>query len=197
MAIKISYNAPVVLTFSLLCGLVLLINLLTNNALQPVVALHPHFDVGNPLHYLTLFTCAIGHESPAHLLNNMAFFLLLGPILEEKYGSKKLLLFMAVTALATSLLQLLLFNSGLWGASGLVFMFIMLASMVNVRSGELPLSFVLVATLFLGKELYQSFADDQISQFAHILGGICGSIFGWIAGKSTPNAPSPASDLLQ
>jgi len=38
---------------------------------------------------------------------------------------------------------------------------------------------ILIAVLFIGKEVIQSFASDQISQFAHIIGGICGSIFGY------------------
>jgi hypothetical protein len=41
-------------------------------------------------------------------------------------------------------------------------------------------TFILVALLFIGKEIIQSLNTDQISQFAHIIGGVCGSFFGFI-----------------
>jgi rhomboid protease GluP len=34
--------------------------------------------------------------------------------------------------------------------------------------------------LFLVKEVSSAFAQDNISQFAHIIGGICGSFFGFL-----------------
>jgi membrane associated rhomboid family serine protease len=39
---------------------------------------------------------------------------------------------------------------------------------------------VVVVALFLAKELINIFREDDISQFAHILGGLCGSLFGFL-----------------
>jgi membrane associated rhomboid family serine protease len=75
-----------------------------------------------------------------------------------------------------------LFSTGLMGASGLVFMMILLASFTNHKEGEIPLTFILVLVLFLAKEVVQAFSNDDISQFAHILGGVIGSLFGFIRG---------------
>jgi membrane associated rhomboid family serine protease len=86
---------------------------------------------------------------------------------------------MLVTALVTGLLNILFFHTGLLGASGIVFMLILLVSFTNSKSGEIPLTFILIALLFIGKEILQSLQSDQISQFAHIIGGICGSVFGF------------------
>ena len=99
--------------------------------------------------------------------------------IEEKYGSNNLLIMILATALITALLNIFLFNTGLWGASGIVFMFIILVSFTNVREGQIPLTFILVALLFVGKEVMQSLSMDNVSQFAHILGGVCGSFFGF------------------
>ena len=66
------------------------------------------------------------------------------------------------------------------GASGIVFMFILLVSFTNSKSGEIPITFILIAILFIGKEIIQSLPNDQVSQFAHIIGGLCGSVFGFI-----------------
>jgi membrane associated rhomboid family serine protease len=113
-------------------------------------------------------------------LGNLTFILLLGPVLEEKYGWRQLLIMIILTALVTGLLNALIFHDGLWGASGIVFMLVMLISFVNVQAGKIPITFILILLLFVGKEIYNSFQADNISQFAHIIGGLCGSMFGFI-----------------
>nr|HMP30396.1 rhomboid family intramembrane serine protease [Saprospiraceae bacterium] len=136
-------------------------------------------DIQNPISIFTLFSHVLGHANWGHLLGNMTFILLVGPIVEEKYGSKRLLTMILLTALVTGILNILFFNTGLLGASGVVFMLILLSSFTNVRAGEVPITFILVALLFLGKEIMESLQNDNISQFAHVIGGICGSFFGF------------------
>lgn len=182
MSIKFHYNAPVVLTFTIICVLVFVVNSVTNGALNPYVSLGSKFHFNSVIDYVTLFTYTFGHSSVDHLMGNFAFLLLLGPVIEEKYGSQRLMIMMALTALITAIFNLVFFNTGLWGASGLVFMFIMLVSFVNVKDGKIPITFVLILFLYVGRELYESFAQDNISQFAHIMGGICGSLFGFTKG---------------
>ena len=41
------------------------------------------------------------------------------------------------------------------------------------------MTFILVVILFLGKEVIEALGDDNISQFAHIIGGILGGVFGF------------------
>lgn len=149
-------------------------------------------DWTNPLSIFSLFSHVIGHGSLEHLLGNMTFILLLGPIVEEKYGSKFTLLMIALTALITGILNIAFFNTGLLGASGIVFMLILLVSFTNVKGGQIPLTFILVAVLFIGKEVIQSLQSDQVSQFAHIIGGVCGSIFGFVGKKEKSNRSSNA-----
>lgn len=186
MTIKFNYNAPVVLTFSIICGLVLLGNILTNGALYPYVTLAGHFNFNSVVDYVTLFSYTFGHADITHLLGNMALILLIGPIIEEKYGPKRMILMMAITALVTAILHIAFFKGGLMGASGLAFMMIMLISFVNVKDGKIPITFILILAIYLGQEMVAIFRDDNISQFAHILGGICGSLFGFTKGlKST------------
>jgi len=86
---------------------------------------------------------------------------------------------MLITAFVTGLLNTIFFSTGLLGASGIVFMLILLASFANIRDGEIPLTFVIVAALYLGQELVNSFKPDNVSQFAHILGGLAGAVFGF------------------
>lgn len=176
---KLKFNSPVILTFSLICVAVFFLDKVMVGTLMPYFTLG-HVSMSNPISLLTLFTHVLGHGSIEHLLGNLTFILLLGPIVEEKYGDRRTLLMMIITALITGLLNLLFFHTGLMGASGIVFMLILLVSFTNTKSGEIPVTFILVALLFIGKEVIQSLATDQISQFAHIIGGVCGSVFGFV-----------------
>ncbi len=152
------------------------------NELMPYFAVGTQFSA-HPLMIFSLFSHVIGHGSIEHLIGNMTFILLIGPIIEEKYDSSKTLLMIAATALITGLINVLFFSTGLLGASGIVFMLILLVSFTNVTDGKIPLTFILVALLFVGKEVIQSMQADHVSQAAHIIGGLCGSFFGFILGK--------------
>ena len=94
---------------------------------------------------------------------------------------------MLATALVTSVLNLIFFKAYVLGASGIVFMFILLASTANIKKREIPLTFIAVAFLYLGGELVNAFQDDQISQMAHLIGGLVGAVFGFFGA----NLPAP------
>jgi membrane associated rhomboid family serine protease len=176
---RISYNSPVILTLTLVCAAILFLDgVLAGNLTGNFFTVYPTFSFLNPLDYLRLFSHALGHANWTHLLSNFTFILLIGPILEEKYGSKPLLVMMFVTAFVTGVLNVLFFSTGLLGASGIVFMLIILSSITNIRQGEIPLTFILISVLFLGKEVVDAFNADNVSQFAHVIGGVCGGIFG-------------------
>ena len=180
---RIHYNAPVTLTFTIICVGVLTGDSLLFQQVMPYFTVYPSMSVTNPVDYFRLFSHVMGHGGWDHLVGNFTFILLLGPILEEKYGSQNLLFMMFITAIITGILNIIFFSSGLLGASGIVFMFILLSSVVNAQKGKIPLTFILVALLFLGKEVLQILENDNVSQFAHIVGGICGSVFGFMAGN--------------
>ncbi len=179
MAFGIRYNAPVILTFSILAAAIFFFNQSSGEAFNGLISLSPHLDFSNPIQITTLFTYVLGHASIDHLLGNLTFILLLGPIMEEKYGSMNMLIMILLTALITAIINIYMFDTGLWGASGIVFMLIVLVSFANVKNGEIPVSFILVALLFIGKEIFLSMESNNVSEFAHILGGVCGSVFGF------------------
>ena len=180
---KIKYNSPVVLTFTILSVGLYFLNVLLVDALDPILELQSTFDTGSPTNYLAIFTYTLGHANIEHLLGNMSLFLILGPIIEEKYGSKMFLLMILLTAFITAIFQISMFSNGLLGASGIVFMLIILSSFTGIDKGGIPLTFLLVIVLYLGIEITASFNDDGISHFAHIMGGLIGSVFGFIIRK--------------
>ena len=177
---RIQYNAPVVLTFSLLAVAVQAISSFWPWFTPTFFGLPSEISLLDPLSYFRLVFYAAGHGGWEHLLGNLTFILLLGPILEEKYGSRAILWMMFFTALCTGLIHVLFFSQSLLvGASGIVFMLITLASIVDVREGFIPLTFILIAIIFLGTELINAFQQDNISQTGHIMGGVMGAIFGF------------------
>ncbi|MBK8347373.1 MAG: rhomboid family intramembrane serine protease [Saprospiraceae bacterium] len=179
MALRIKWNSPVVLTFALLCTAIYIADKFLMGNLMPLFTVYPTVDWSNPFSIASLISHIFGHSSLEHLLGNLTFILLLGPIIEEKYGSNRLIYMMLLTAFITGLINVLFFNTGLMGASGIVFMLILLVSFTNVSSGEIPVTFILVAILFIGKEFLQSVEVNQIAESAHIIGGACGSVFGF------------------
>ena len=177
---KIHYNSPVILTFAIIAVVIFLFSaILTERITTTLFLVRPSFSFSDPLDYFRLVSHVVGHASFQHLFGNLTLILLLGPILEEKYGSTAILSIMAVTALTTGVINVLFFSTGLLGASGIVFAFIILASIVNMRRDAIPLSFILVSLIFIGGELLQVFQQDNISQTAHIVGGIIGAVFGF------------------
>jgi rhomboid protease GluP len=178
---RVRYNSPVILTFALLSTAVLVIDQVAGGGIVPrYFTAYPGFGGPSALSFLRLFSYVLGHQNWLHLMSNFSFILLIGPVLEEKYHSGPILVMMLVTALVTGVLNALFFRTGLIGSSGIVFMLILLSSFSNIRAGEIPLTFILIVVLFLAREFVAAFGQDNVSQFAHIVGGLCGSLFGFV-----------------
>lgn len=174
---KIKYNAPVVLTYAIVTICVLAF---TGNAVIAKYFSSPaHLSFSNPDFYLKLVSYIAGHASWNHLMGNLMIILLVGPLLEEKYGSGKLLEMILVTAISTALLNAFLFSNSLIGGSGIAFMLILLSSFSNIKSKEIPLTFIIIAVLYVSSEVVSILKIDRISQFSHLAGGFVGAVYGF------------------
>ncbi len=182
---KVTFNAPVVLVFSLVCLVATILGMITNDASTRAFFMTYHSPLSNPMTYVRFFTHVFGHANWSHFMGNIAYILLLGPLLEEKYGAKDLIEVIALTGLITGILNYIFFpNIALCGASGVVFAFILLSSFTSFKQGEIPLTFILVAVIYIGQEIFKGIAlDDNISNLAHVLGGIVGSLVGYTMNK--------------
>ncbi len=186
---KIHYNSPVVLTFFFLSVSALLLDILTKGW-TTVHLFSVYRSPITPLFFVRLFGHVLGHSGYAHFAGNMVLFLVVGPPLEEKYGSKTLLAGILLTALVSGLLQCALFpHTALLGASGIVFMLILLSSLAGMKAGSIPLTLILVAVIYLGQELYSGlFVQDNVAHFMHLVGGACGTGFGFYCGRAALKA---------
>lgn len=182
---KITFNAPVVLSFVGLCFLVIVLNYVTGGVSGYKVFMTYRSSLTDPMTYVRLFTHVLGHNNWEHFVGNVTYILLLGPLLEEKYGGKRILQVIVITAIVTGIVNFALFsNVALCGASGICFALIMLASFTSFREGEIPLTVILVAVVFLGQQVYDGIVlRDDISNMAHVVGGIVGGILGAVLNK--------------
>ena len=179
--IVIRFNAPVLLTFALLSLIALLLGSWTNGAATTQYFSVYRSSLADPLTYVRFFGHVLGHSGYDHYMGNMLLLLLVGPGLEEKYGSGTMVWTIAVTALVTGLVQFIFFpHSALLGASGIVFMMIVLSSFTESRGG-IPITLILVVIFYLGGEIIDGIRNtDSISQLTHVVGGALGMIFGFL-----------------
>ena len=183
--IHLDYNAPVTLTFFFASLAALLLGHFTGGWTTRHLFSVYQSSLADPLFYVRLFGHVLGHAGWDHFINNMLLFLVVAPPLEERYGSRTLLCGIAMTAVVSGILQCVLFPaSALLGASGIVFMLIMLSSLAGSRSGGLPITLLLVGALYLSQQVYDIlFVQDNVADFMHIVGGICGTAFGFAVRK--------------
>lgn len=178
---KITFNSPLILGFVFAGFAVMLLGTVTGGAVTQLLFTTWHSPLTSPLTYLRLFTHVLGHNGWDHYIGNMAYILLLGPMLEEKYGTKRILGVMLITAVVTGLVNYILFwNVALCGASGIVFAFILLTSFTSFKEGELPLTFILVFVIYIGQQIFEGvFVNDNVSNLSHIIGGLIGAVVGY------------------
>lgn len=185
--LKITFNAPVTLGFVIMCFIATLLGVVSKGSITQTVFMTYHSSLTSPMTYVRLVTHIFGHSGWSHFIGNASYLLLLGPMLEEKHGSKELIEVIGITAVITGIINYIFFwNVGLCGASGVVFAFIILASFTGFKEGEIPLTFILVAAIFIGQQVYEGIAvHDDISNMAHIVGGIVGAVIGYLLNKKS------------
>jgi GlpG protein len=181
---RVVLNAPITLGFVFICFAATLLGELTGGMSTQLLFMNYRASLLDPLTWLRFVSHIFGHADWDHFMGNAAYILLLGPILEEKYGTDAMLRLIGVTALATGIINFVLFPyTGLCGASGVVFAFILLSSFTNFREGEIPMTFILVALFFIGQQIYEGImVRDSISNLTHIIGGGVGAFFGQALG---------------
>ncbi|MBQ7895939.1 MAG: rhomboid family intramembrane serine protease [Oscillospiraceae bacterium] len=180
LKVQFHYNSPVVLSFALLSLAALILDYFTSGFTTVNFFSVYRCSLRDMLAYPRFFLHVLGHSGYSHFIGNMMLILVVGPTLEEIYGSRKLLMAIVMTAFVSGLVQWLFFPGvALLGASGIVFMMIVMSSLSGMKNGSIPITFVLVVLLYLGGEIVDGFVlRDNVSQLTHVVGGICGAVLG-------------------
>ena len=85
--IQFDYNSKVIITYLIISLIACLLNYLTRGKSNKLLFENYRSSPLNPLTYLRMFTHSIGHRDWDHLVGNFLYILLIGPMIEEKYGS--------------------------------------------------------------------------------------------------------------
>lgn len=181
---KFDYNAPVILTYFFICLIILMIDKLCKGKFSATFfTTYKNDSLLNPLTYFKLISHSLGHADWDHLYTNFIKILLIGPLIEEKYGSINLLIAMILTSLIIGIVNKILGKGGILGASGVAYMLILLSSFVNMENGKIPITLTLIILFFVVDEVIKLFRrkKDGVSHLGHITGAICGIILGMLA----------------
>ena len=178
---KIQFNAPVVLSFAGLSLVALILGYITGGSSNTVLFSVYRSSFAKPLTYIRLVTHILGHSGYEHYINNMLMLLVIGPAMEEKYGSRELLRAIVITAVISGVVQMVFFpHTAILGASGIVFMLIVMSSLAGMQDGKIPLTLILVLIFYIGGEVIDGlFQRDNISHLSHIIGGLSGAVIGY------------------
>ncbi len=187
--IKFSFNSPAVLGFTIICFVALILNWLTRGRANHAVFSVYHSSLLSPFTYVRMIGHVFGHANWEHFIGNIMLILVVGPLLEEKYGTSNLIFVMLTTALVTGIVNYIFFpHVQLLGASGVVFAFILLSPFTSVKEGTVPVTLVLVALIYIGGQIYEGlFIQNNVSNLTHILGGIVGAGLGYVMHKNKMN----------
>ena len=192
--LKVAYDAPVTLTFVILCVFFFILNtfVIKNGGLGKSLASPTSaagsaaFIIKEPLSYLRLLLYIFGSEGgqtaayggAALLFTNLILIMLLGPAMEERYGSVIIGIMIFVSALFSGVLNACFCETSLVGALPLVSMMIFLNAFMSFSKKKFPLSFAAVMVLFVLLQVFSGIGAVKI--IICIAGGLCGSLFAFL-----------------
>eukprot|EP00930_Biecheleria_cincta_P077840 TRINITY_DN65160_c0_g1_i1.p1 TRINITY_DN65160_c0_g1~~TRINITY_DN65160_c0_g1_i1.p1 ORF type:complete len:253 (+),score=36.49 TRINITY_DN65160_c0_g1_i1:54-812(+) len=147
-----------------------------------------------PIFYIRMVTQVFGHGGWEHLSGNLSLLILVGPAAEAAYGTRVVLLVMLLTAITTSILHYLFAPAAAvqLGASGIVYMLIMLNSLRDHKEGMIRASFLALLVLWVLKEgtgfissVLPGGQTDGISHHCHLFGAGVGAVSGLLLQDQT------------
>ena len=181
MTIKFDYNSPVIISYLILSLIACFLNFISHGKSNKLLFTSYRSSPFNPLTYIRLFTHSIGHVDLSHLIHNFLFILLIGPMIEEKYGSINLIVMLLITSLVIGLFNTIFSNYSITGASGNVYMLIVLSSFSNITEGKIPITLVLILIFYVLSEFKDRLIEGNKKTYhtGHLLGALCGIGFGF------------------
>ena len=178
--IQFDYNSIVILSYLFICLGAWLLNIITRGKSNKLLFESYRSSLLNPLTYVRMFTHSIGHKDWDHLVSNFLYILLIGPMIEEKYGSMNLLIMLLITSVVIALFNMIFSNYSILGASGNVYMLIVLSSFSNIQEGKIPLTVILICIFYVIGEFKRTVTERKSKTYhdGHLIGALCGLLFG-------------------
>ena len=178
--VRLQYNAPVTLSFALLSLRAIALGELTDGWTTQNLFCFFKSSPDDWLMWPRAVLHVLGNTDLTTCTGNLIVLLVVGPAAEERFGSVKVLFAVLLTAVAGALIMWYLFpKATIMGASGVLFMMMVLASFACARSGAIPITLLLVLVLFLGSEVLRAVTGSAgLQELTHIAGGGVGILLG-------------------
>lgn len=189
MPFSITYDAPVTLTFAFVSLVLFLLDAYVFKqkwsslflASPTMASGEIPFALKDPLSYVRVLFYAFGGKDAIVLISNLIFILLLGPGIEEKYGTVIIGIMMVVAAIFAGVLNSCFRNVPMQGATSIVFMMIFLSAFMSFSKKKVPLSFLAVFIFYIVIQVAENKTNGIIGLIINIAGGLCGSLFAFLA----------------
>lgn len=216
---RVTYDAPITLSFIFITAIIFILDqfALKGSLSEKILICSGRtngysFDYTSPLSYVRIFAHVFHANNWINMLSNATFLLLLGPVLEERYGS----IAIALTLFLSSLISGVLATFSpipVSGPSAIIFLFILLSTITSFEKRNLSLSSILLFILYSAFVLSQGYGNNlslftgnkiiiffkaNIPSFMSLIAGILGSIAGFLtAPKATKSAKQKKTEKSQ
>lgn len=203
--LKFVYDAPVTLSFALAVLVIFILDTFAFKGklsgqwlLSPTAAggFLP-FAFSDFASILRLFLHVFGYTDPSFLLCNLIFVLLLGPAMEERYGSVIIGIMIFVAALFSGVLYACFCKVPACGAEPIVFMLVLLCTMMHLSRSKVSASSLVVIALFIGMLVLRKNMNGVIGVVIIAAGGLCGSLFAFLTSPKARKAKKNEAALSE
>lgn len=187
--IKVAVDAPVTIGFVLICFFIFVIDsffakgfLSANVFNSPTNAKGAFpFIVSEPLMYAKLILYVFSTNSIQLLVLNMLLIVLLGPEMEQKYGSVIIGIMILISALFSGVLNVCFCSQPIQGCLSVIFMLAFLNVFYAIVQNKLTVSSIIVFVLVFVYEFFQKSDNGVIGILISICGGLCGSLIAFLS----------------
>lgn len=189
LSLKFSYDAPVSLSMAILILVLFLIDTLIIK--KPLIAQciqaptvgagSAPFAFSSPKALLGVLFHIFSYMDFNLLLCDLIFIMLLGPFMEERYGSVIIGIMIFVASLFSGVLNACFCKFPASGSTCVVFMLILLDAMMNISKKKISASSIAVLILFIIRLYLVKNENGIIDVIIVIAGGLCGSLLAFMA----------------
>lgn len=205
LKLKFQYDSPVMLTFAFISLIIFVLDTFAfKGKLKDVWLITPTVaDGAFPFAFsdfrsiIRLFIHVFGYGDNYILLCNLIFILLLGPQMEERYGSVIIGIMIFVAALFSGVLNACFCQNPVCGAEPVVFMLILLWTMMHLSRSKISASAVAVIALFIAMLVFRKNPNGVVGVVIVAAGGLCGSLFAFLTSPKAHKAKKNEDALAE
>jgi membrane associated rhomboid family serine protease len=192
--LKFVYDAPVTLSFIIIALLFFIISLIAPKAgiqellVAPSASGAAKFSFTNIKSILGLFLYIFNGKDRLLLFTNLLFVALIGPSMEERYGSFIIGIMMFVSGIFAGVLNACFCKDPMYGCSSIVFMLVLLNALMNFSKNKITGTALSMLILFILREAFiENHPNKALGVIIVLAGGLCGSLFAFL---TSPKARS-------